>query len=296
MANTYLLPQYKWKLGAHIPILETLHSTVLAASDLGFGAMQFFLGSPYSMNRRKLDDNDIASTRRLIDMFNLKVFSHSPYIHNLSGSVKCLCWESSPDQDSKTLSSIKSLEEELLIMSRLKGGVVIHPGSFPDRDKCLKSIIKTINKISFPKDSLLLLENSAGEGTKMPKTVKDIAFILEGITSTYKSNVGVCIDTAHIHGQGDYNLSTREGVDSLFGDISTHFGIDKVKLIHLNDSGVKLGAKRDKHAVVGEGMIWGKDTSGLKRIIEYCIQYDIPTVTETESMDITILEEINDVL
>lgn len=291
MAKTIVLPQYKWKLGSHVPIYNTIYDTTIIATELGFGAFQFFLGSPYSFNRKNIDKEDIEKTRERIDIFNLKIFSHSPYIHNLSGSVKCACWDGNTSQDSKTLSSLKSLQNELAIMAQLKGGVVIHPGSHPDKNKCIASIIKSINKISFPENSLLLLENTAGEGNKMPKTIEDIALILNGISS--KENIGVCIDTAHIHGQGDYNLSIVSQVDLMFNDIIKQFGIERVKLIHLNDSEVKLGSKKDRHEVVGKGEIWGNDKSGLKRLIEYCIKYNIPTIMETTSMDISLLEKIN---
>ena len=91
---------------------------------------------------------------------------------------------------------------------------------------------------------MLLLENCAGEGNKLCKTFKELNNVIQGVSKDKRNHIGVCVDTAHIWGQGDYDISKIEEVDRMFAEFDNEIGMKYFKLLHLNDSEVKLGAKK----------------------------------------------------
>jgi deoxyribonuclease IV len=283
-----IMEELSWCGGSHICIEKTLYDTVLSAVNSGMNCFQFFLGSPQSYTRRKCDLDDITRAVKLAKDFNIMVVSHTCYLYNLNGSANQLCWSGDKAQDGKTISMIKQLEYELSVLSNFeRNAVVIHPGSYKNRIEGMNTIIKTLNKIKFSEGSMLLLENCAGEGNKIPKDFKEIKYILDRIE--HKDNIGVCLDTAHIHGQGDYNLSKPEEVLRMFKEFDKIIGLGKLKLIHLNDSEVTLGAKKDKHELIGHGKIWGESMKGFETLILFCKDKKIPTVLETSPDDMNTL-------
>ena len=177
-------------------------------------------------------------------------------------------------------------------MSKLcqkRSGVVIHPGSYPDREDGHCAVAMTLNRINFPKNSFLLLENCAGEGNKLCRTFEEIRKVMDLLEPEKKKHVKVCVDTAHIWGQGDYDLSSIEGVDKMFEDFEKFLGIENFYLLHLNDSKVPLGSKKDSHACLGEGWIWKNSFKSLVYLLNKCKENQIPMVLETDESDMLTL-------
>lgn len=288
-----IVKEYIWSCGCHMSLEKTLEMTLLKSVNLGFSNLQFFLGNPYSLNRKVLTDSDISKTLSLAKSFNMNIYSHSPYIHNLCGKSAGNPPSDNPLPDS-VYKNIASLEYELSVLAKFPGGgVVIHPGSFKDKNIGIETICKAINTIKFPKNSLLLLENCAGEGNKIPKTLQDINSIISGIEIKNRKHIGVCIDTAHIHGQGDYNFSKISEIDRFFKDFTEIVGIEYFKLLHLNDSKVSLGSKKDRHESLGIGTIWGDDCSSLVHLLAKCVEHRINTILETPELHLPILKNID---
>lgn len=279
-----VMPEYKWPVGSHIPLHATLYESIKIAINLNQSAVQFFLGSSYKFNRRELSNEDIENTRKLVDRYNVKVFSHAPYIHNLAGNKDNLAWNGDSGTDAKLRIGLDSLKYELEILAKFNGGVVVHPGTYKDRKKCIDTIVKTLNSIEYPEGSMLLLENASGEGTKVPNTLAEFEWIFNGLKESITPHVFVCIDTCHIFSAGVYNFGIPEQVDKFFEEFDDAIGIEKLKLIHLNDSKGKFGCRTDRHELLGKGQIWGESRKGLDRLIEYCIKYQIPTTMETGSV------------
>ena len=153
-------------------------------------------------------------------------------------------------------------------------------------------VSETINKIKFPNNSYLILENSAGEGNKLCRTITEIAMVLKNLDKDKLKHTKVCIDTAHLWGQGDYNLSEVKEIDRLFDDFEREIGLENWRLLHLNDSGVPLGSKKDVHACLGEGHIWKNDFDSLHHLLIKCTEHQIPIVLETEIKDMLTLGKI----
>ena len=157
----------KWNIGSHIDFKGDLFNTIENAIRKGMYSLQFFMGSKLSYKRTKITKKDISKTQKLIDKFPISVFTHAPYCFNLAGSKNILAWDNNKAQDNKTMNMLQNLEYEINIIGTLNGGVVVHPGNHIDRERGLRAISKSINKIKFEGNSHLLLENSAGQGTSL---------------------------------------------------------------------------------------------------------------------------------
>ena len=284
-----------WLSGSHTSFNGNIYDTLKLSICRGMMVTQFFMGDSTAFKRHKVSQKDLEKSLRLCDRFPLHVFSHFPFISNLVGSVKQLAWEGNPQQDYKTSAVLRSLEYELRIISHFKSGrsgVVIHPGNFKDRKVGLAKIAETINKINFPEGSKLLLENAAGQGCSLATTFEEIKEIYDQIDKDKQKFIGVCVDTAHLCGYGEYDLSECKEVERMFADFDRILGIEKFTLLHLNDSVVCLGSRKDEHACLGTGQIWWKSFDSLVLLLDTCKKYDIPSVLETHSLDMLKLAQI----
>ena len=285
----------KWDVGSHNYFSGSITDTISRGIKYGMYTIQFFMGdSTQAWKREKISNEDIEKAKILMSRFPMNVFTHYPFCANLAGQSQkgCLAWSGNVAVDRKLSGIFQSLEYELDIVSKLcqkRSGVVIHPGSYPDRDDGHRAVAMTLNRINFPKNSFLLLENCAGEGNKLCRTFEEIRTVMDLLEPEKKSHVKVCVDTAHIWGQGDYDLSEIEGVDKIFEDFERLLGIENFYLLHLNDSKVPIGSKKDSHACLGEGWIWKKSFKSLVYLLNKCKQNQIPMVLETDESDMLTL-------
>jgi len=284
-----------WDVGIHTGFDKKIINTLRIAIQMGTYSTQFFMGNPKSYSRQRISDDDITESNRLLDRFPMNVFTHFPYIANLNGSVSSLAWNGDSKIDSITTIMLNELEYELNTISKLsseRSGVVIHPGCYPDRIVGLNTVAKSINKINFQGKTKLLLENCAGEGRKLCKNFKEFKIVYNSIESDKIKNVGFCVDTAHIWGEGEYDLRSIDEIKRMFNEFDNEIGIDNLTLIHLNDSLVPYGSKKDRHAVLGTGYIWGNDITSLLYLLDYCKEKKIPMILETDCISMNILHEI----
>lgn len=279
----------KWKVGSHMGFSKEILPTLKDTINMGMYSFQFFMGNPQSYSRQRINKDDINNCKKLLKKFPTSIFSHFPYIANLNGSTASLAWNGDKEIDNKLCALIKNLEYELSVLSNFseyKSGVVIHPGSYSKRDIGLDTIAKTINTINFSDNSKLLLENCANEGNKLCKDFKEIKRVIDGVTCEKKRNIGVCVDTAHVFGSGIYDLCKCDEIDRMFHDFDNIIGMEYFNLIHLNDSDVCLGSRKDRHACLCTGFIWEKNEKPLIYLLDKAKQYNIPVVMETNSSDI----------
>ena len=130
------------------------------------------------------------------------------------------------------------------------------------------------------KDIILVIENTAGQGTNLGYKFEHLAYLIDKIED--KSRVGVCIDTCHLFTSG-YDIRTKEVYDKTFKKFDEVVGFQYLKGMHINDSKAKLGSKIDRHQSIGKGEI-GIDA--FKFIIEDKRMDDIPLILETIDSDI----------
>jgi deoxyribonuclease-4 len=282
---------YNWNItgGSHIGYSGNLTDTLKTATNLGMNSCQFFLGNPQSATRSKVTENDISRSVVHAHRFSLKCFSHAPYIYNLCGSKSCLCWSGSKEQDLKTKNIMKSLEYEMDVLGSIGGAVVIHPGSCADRKLGLETIVKTLDKLNFKDHSKLLLENCAGQGDTLAQNFQELSSLLN---TKNRDNIGICLDTAHIWGVGDYDISTITGIEKMFTEFDKHIGLEKLELLHLNDSMVNIKSRKDRHSCISQGEIWSKDLSSLRFLLSKLEKEQIPFVLETVVEDYNVVYDI----
>ena len=176
-----------------------------------------------------------------------QVIAHVPLLVNLASPVDNI-WQKSKDRLSTELSRANKLGIQFL---------VLHPGYYRNLDKKrgIKRIIGTINNVlDNVNDSTakILLETTAGQGTAIGSRFEEIAYILE---KTRKRHfLGVCFDTCHVFAAG-YDIRGYRGYENVLKKFEGIIGLDKLKVIHLNDSKTGLGSKVDRHASIGEGKL-----------------------------------------
>ena len=273
MNTNILFSSSSLNIGTHVPFNKSLYKTINFALSTGMYSIQFFLGSPQSFNRTILDDNDIFISLKIKDRYPMSIFTHAPYIYNLAKELK----DNIP---------ISSLEKELNHVSLFGEGVVLHPGSNPNKKQGILDIAKNISKINFQNNSKLILENMSGQGNMLGSTFQELRDIRNNIEEQKRKHIGFCIDTAHIWGMGLYDLSDEKQIDKMFQDIDHILGIENITLFHVNDSKALFGSKLDRHELLGEGKIWNQNGDALRYLLRSINLKSIPIILETDPSDI----------
>lgn len=282
---------WKWNIGSHIGFDAGIHAVIRDGIRYDMQSIQFFMGSPQQYKRRQISDGDIKTANTILSDREMSVFTHFPYVANLCGSKASLAWNGDSEQDRKTRAVLNGLEYELNTVAKLKtvrSGVVIHAGNYTDTTIGLAKIAESINKINFEPNSKLILENTAGQGTSLCRTLKEIKEIINQVDK--KNHIGVCIDTCHLFAYGDYDFRKVDEVDRFFVDFDDVLGIDRFTLLHLNDSQTKIGSKVDRHAPLMEGEIWTNNSESLIHLLNLCKEFKIPMILETGGNDIEMLK------
>ena len=126
---------------------------------------------------------------------------------------------------------------------------------------------------------ILLLENTAGQGTEIGYTFEQIKKIIEGVPD--HERVGVCLDTAHSFEAG-YDLSNKDGIERTLEAFDQTVGLKRLHLLHLNDSKTALGSRKDRHWHIGEGQI-GRE--GFRYLVNHPSLNHLPGIMETPRKD-----------
>jgi deoxyribonuclease-4 len=126
---------------------------------------------------------------------------------------------------------------------------------------------------------ILLLENTAGQGTEVGYNFEHLKKILDGVHD--RNRMGICLDTAHAFEAG-YDLSRKEGLEQTLESFDRTIGLERLHLLHLNDSKTPLGSRTDRHWHIGEGYI-GKE--GFRNLINHVSVRPLPGIMETPRKD-----------
>ncbi|MGC8599456.1 MAG: deoxyribonuclease IV [Nitrososphaeria archaeon] len=241
-------------IGGHMPITGGLSKSAERARELRFEAFQIFTRNPRGWNYPELKEDEVKNFLNTSAGF-YSINSHMPYLPNLA----------SPKDDIYE-KSIQSLVEELKRAKQLQlKYIVAHIGSHlgegleKGKTRVIKAIKKAIDSISC--DCYVLLENMAGQKNSVGSRFEDIGEILSGIGS---DKVGVCFDTCHAFAAG-YDIATQKGLEKTISELRKYIGLEKVMLIHLNDSKGGLGSGVDRHQRIGKGFIGIKGFENLFR-------------------------------
>jgi len=257
------------RVGVHVSIAGGIAKAVDRAAEKGCDVFQIFSRSPRGWRFNDLSAEEAKSFTTKLEKSGIgPVFDHMPYLPNLA----------SPDEDIYS-QSISTLTAELFRCGQLHiPFLVTHLGSHRGigQEKGLSRLVGAISSAFSETENsvVLLLENTVGTKNSMGGSFEDIAAIIDSLDT---ERVGVCLDTCHLFGAG-YELRTPEGLGTTLDEFETLIGLDRLKLVHLNDSKGDLGSALDRHEHIGLGRI-GKD--GFRSILGNKTIKSTPMVLET---------------
>lgn len=255
-------------IGAHVSAAGGIENAPLNAAKVKAEVFQFFSRSPQGGKAPELTDEKIKKFKENCKKAKQKEwYIHAPYFINLASTNNRIRY-----------GSISVLRQELERGSALDAKYIMaHMGSAREvgEAKGVNMVIKGINKIldGYKGSCQFLVEISAGSGAVIGDDFKEIGQIIRGV----KTKIGVCFDTAHAFASG-YDLSSEKAVRETFEKFDKIIGIDKLKLIHANDSKVELGSRKDRHEHIGKGKI-GK--IGFRAILRHPKLKKINLIIET---------------
>ena len=259
-------------IGSHISSAGNLHLAFQRGESIGCTVMQIFTKSSRTWFASKIQNEEITQFKQAAKKSPIKiVVAHAGYLINI-GSSK-----------SDTLKkSLKSLIEEIERCNQLEiPYLILHPGSHlgAGEAKGIEQIAQQLELAleSAPGNTMILLENMAGQGTNLGYKFEHLSNIID--LCKHKKRLGVCFDTCHAFAAG-YDISTKEGYKETFKLFDKIIGLKHLKAIHLNDSFGTLGSRVDRHAPLNDGKI-SIDT--FEWIMNDKNFRDIPKILETPS-------------
>jgi deoxyribonuclease-4 len=260
-------------LGAHTSIAGGTHEAPVRGKAIGATAMQIFTKMANRWAERICEDEECTAFISLLGETAIReTCAHDSYLINLA----------SPDPVLRDR-SIASFTEELRRCNALRlNYLVSHPGNYmDDREEGIARNADGIARAleSVPGNTILLMETTAGSGTALGASFEEMADLLSRLPSALQGRVGVCVDTAHIFAAGYDLVSDFDGVWNRFADV---VGMEKLRMMHLNDSKAPLGSRRDRHELIGEGMI---GEAAFRRIMNDERFASVAKVIETPKLD-----------
>ncbi|NIS59284.1 MAG: deoxyribonuclease IV [Proteobacteria bacterium] len=262
------------RFGFHISIAGGFSKVIERARRRGCETIQLFSRNPRGWAYNPLDRKEVNLFRKRLSHTTISpLFVHMPYLPNLASNDPKL-YGKSLDVLQTDLHRASSLGAPYLIIH------VGHRGHLPEDDS-INRIADGINQ-SFRKvrnSLVLLLENTAGQGTEVGHTFSQLRKIIQAIDE--RGRIGVCLDTAHAFGAG-YDLSTSKGLERTLAEFDEEIGLEKLHLVHLNDTRSPLGGHVDRHWHIGQGNI---GLEGFTNIVNHPLLVHLPGIMETPRKD-----------
>jgi deoxyribonuclease IV len=260
-------------LGAHISIAGGTHEAPARAKAIGATVMQIFTKMASRWAERTCEDDECRAFREALAATDVRVLvAHDSYLINLA----------SPDNPLRRR-SIESFVAELGRCEALGIQLLVsHPGNFmDDRGAGVRrnadAIAEALERV--PGDTVLCLETTAGSGTAIGATFEELATVIEWIPAPLRTRVGVCVDSCHVYSAGYDLVNDYDGVWSRFADT---LGMDRLRVMHLNDSKTPFASRRDRHELIGEGTL---GEAAFRRIMTDERLVAVPKLIETPKLD-----------
>lgn len=261
-------------IGSHVQMKapDFVEGSVKEAVSYGANALMLYTGAPQNTRRRQLSEMHIAEAAELMKKHQIKaehMIIHAPYLINPANSVKPEVAELAREFLSSEIERTHAIGAKY---------IVLHPGSYTttDLETGIRTIISCLNSLTIPEGIVICLETMAGKGSEVGFRFEHLAEIISAMRQP--EQFGVCLDTCHIHDAG-YDVSDFDRVLDEFDRI---IGLNRLHVIHLNDSKNERGARKDRHANLGQGKI-GFDT--LCMIAHHPRTAEIPKILETPYID-----------
>ena len=260
-------------IGAHVSTAGGLPTCVGRAQALGAECMQIFLCAPQRWQEPRHTDEQVHDFGRLVAQAGIGPnFAHATYLINLASEEPRL-----RQRSIQNLSACAAWADRVGL-----SGIVVHVGSGrgqPVEDAEVQVAAALEQVLGNGTTSTILLENSAGSGDLLGSRFAQIGGVLDRLGRD--ARLGLCMDTAHTFASG-YDLRVDDGIQRALEEISRHLGIERLRLIHANDSKVGLGSAVDRHENIGRGML-GEEA--FRRMLANPVLSRLPWVLEVPGYD-----------
>jgi len=258
------------KIGSHVSMSgkKMLLGASEEAASYGANTFMIYTGAPQNTRRKKIEELNIeAGLLHMKEHGMTDIVVHAPYIINLGNTTKPETFELGVDFLTSEIQRTHALGAKQ---------IVLHPGAHvgAGADAGIQQIIKGLNEVlAADQEVQIALETMAGKGTECGRSFEEIAQIIDGVTHNEK--LSVCFDTCHVHDAG-YDIV--QDFDGVLNEFDKTVGIQRIKVLHINDSKNVRGARKDRHENIGFGEI-GFDA--LNYIVHHPAFKEVPKILET---------------
>ncbi|MBS6089904.1 MAG: deoxyribonuclease IV [Staphylococcus warneri] len=257
-------------LGSHVSMSgkKMLEGSAEEAHKFGESTFMIYTGAPQNTRRKSIEDLNITKGHEAMEKYGLSnIVVHAPYIINIANTTKPEVFEL----------GVNFLQNEIERTQAIGAkDIVLHPGSHvgAGAEVGIKKIIDGLNEVLTNDNNVrIALETMAGKGSEVGRTFEEIAQIIDGVT--HNERLSICFDTCHTHDTG-YNI--KDDFDGVLNEFDKIIGVDRIKVVHVNDSKNEQGAHKDRHENIGFGHI-GFDA--LNYVVHHDTFKDIPKILET---------------
>lgn len=258
------------KIGSHVSMSGKKMLLGSSEEALSYNANTFMIytGAPQNTRRKPIEELNIEAGLKHMEEHGITdIIVHAPYIINIANTIKPATFQLGVEFLQKEIDRTEAIGAKQ---------IVLHPGAHVGGgvEAGIKQIITGLNEV-LEKDQTvqIALETMAGKGTEIGRSFDEIAKIIDGVTHNEK--LSVCLDTCHIH---DAGYDVKHGFDDVLNEFDKIIGVERIKVVHVNDSKNEQGAAKDRHENIGFGHIGFKALHGVIYHEEFT---DIPKILET---------------
>ncbi|PCH37672.1 AP endonuclease [Wolfiporia cocos MD-104 SS10] len=268
--------QVLWKIGPHVSAASGVENAILNAAKVGANAFALFLKSQHKWSSSALTPESAA-----LFQSRLKVFGYSPAHVLLHGSY--LINLGNPDHQKREksfqcfLDDLKRCEQLGLHLYNFHPGSTVGQATTEESIALIAACVNRAHKET--KSVVTVLENMAGSGNVIGSCFSELGGIIAQVED--KGRVGVCLDTCHMFAVG-YDIRTKERWDATMAEFEREVGLQYLRGMHINDSKVALGSKRDRHENIGIGQL---SLQTFAHILADPRTQDLPLILETPAFD-----------
>ncbi len=258
------------KIGSHVSMSgrEMLLGSSKEAASYGANTFMIYTGAPQNTRRKKIEELNIEAGRKHMEENGISdIVVHAPYIINIGNTTN-------PSTFELGVNFLRSEIDRTEAIGATQ--IVLHPGAHvgAGSEAGIRKIIEGLNEVLTADDRVqIALETMAGKGSECGRSFEELAMIIEGVT--HNDKLSICFDTCHTH---DAGYPIVEDFDGVLNEFDKVIGIDRLKVLHLNDSKNPSGARKDRHENIGFGHI---GFTALSYIAHHPQLADVPKILVT---------------
>jgi deoxyribonuclease-4 len=235
------------EFGAHVSSAGGIDTAIDRIEAIGGDCVQLFTQSPRMWRPTNHKPEAIERfKRRRAEASIGGVVCHALYLCNLAAPDE-LVYERSVTALRATIEAAQAIEAD---------AVIFHVGSHlgAGLDAGLGRVVAALERVleAANADTWLLMENSAGTGGTIGRSISELAQLLDALDR--HPRLGICLDSCHLYASG-YDVADRAALGELVAEIDETIGLERLRALHVNDSATPLGSNRDRHANILEGAI-----------------------------------------